>query len=114
MEFTNSLPVGAAALTEKWVVKIKRGAPGEIEQFQARDVFRGFQQVHGQDFHETWAPVCHYTTLRCLLVICVQEGLETVHLDINHAFHNGKLTVAVFVCQPEKLGDGSGNFLGVK
>ena len=50
----------------------------------------------------------HYTTLRCLLVICVQEGLETVHLDIECAFQNGKLTDLVYVSQPEELGDGSG------
>ena len=51
----------------------------------------------------------HDTTLRCLLVICVQEGLETVHLDIKCAFQKGKLTEAVYVCQPGELGDGSGN-----
>ena len=36
------LPVGAAALTGKWVLKIKRGAQGEIECFKARYVVRGF------------------------------------------------------------------------
>ena len=84
------LPVGAAALTGEWVLKIKRGAQGEIERFKARSVVRGFEQTHGKDFNETWAPVGHYTTLRSLLVICVQEGLETVHLDIKCAFQNGK------------------------
>ena len=32
------LPLGAAALTGKWVLKIKRGAQGEIERFKARPV----------------------------------------------------------------------------
>ena len=48
-----SLPVGAAALTRKWVLKIKRGAQGEIERFKARYVVGGFEQIHGKDFHET-------------------------------------------------------------
>ena len=74
------LPESAAALSGKWVLKIKRGAQGEIERYKARYVVRGFEQVLGKDFNQTWAPVGHYTTLRCLLVICVQEGLETVHL----------------------------------
>ena len=69
---------------------------------------RGFEQVLGKDFHQRWAPVGHYTTLRCLLVICVQEGLETVHSDIKCAFQNGKLTDLVYVSQLEELGDGSG------
>ena len=76
------LPLGAAALTGKLVLKIKRGAHGEIERFKARYVVRGFEQIHGLEFHETWAPVGHYTTLRCLLVICACENLETMHLDI--------------------------------
>ena len=49
------------------------GAEGEIERFKARYVVRGFEQI-GIDFHETWAPVGHYTTLRCLLVICACEN----------------------------------------
>ena len=54
-----------------------------------------------------WAPVGHYETLRCLLVICVQEGLKTLHLDIKCAFQNGRPTEAVYVVQPGELGDGS-------
>ena len=48
-----SLPVGAAALTGKWVLKVKRGAQGEIERCKVRYVVRDFEQIHGQDFHET-------------------------------------------------------------
>ena len=76
------LPLRAAALTGKWVPKIKRGAQGELKRFMARYVVRGFEQIHGLHFHETWAPVGHYTTLRYLLVICACENLETMHLDI--------------------------------
>ena len=104
-----TLPVGAASLSGKWFLKIKRGAQGEVKRFKARYVVRGFEQVLGIDFHQTWAPVGHYTTLRCLVVICVSEGLETVHLDIKCAFQNGKMTDLVYVSQPEKLDDGSGN-----
>ena len=103
-----TLPVGAASLSGKWNLKIKRGGQGEIERFKARHFVRGFEQVLGKDFHQTWVPVGHYTTLRCLLVICVQERLETVHLDIKCAFQNGKLTDLVYVSRPEELGDGSG------
>ena len=76
---------------------IKRGAKREIERFKARYVVRGFEQVHGLDFHETWAPVGHYTTLRCLLVIFACENLETMHLDTKCAFQNGKLYDIVYV-----------------
>ena len=73
------LPERAAALSGKWVLKIKRSAQGQIERFKARYVVSGFEQVLGIDFNQTWAPVGHYTTLRCLLVICVREGLAFRH-----------------------------------
>ena len=41
-------------------------------------------------------------------MICVQQGLETVQLDIKCAFQNGKLTDLVYMSQPEELVDGSG------
>ena len=69
---------------------------------------RGFEQIHGLDFHETWAPVGHYTILRCLLVICTCENLETMHLDIKCASQNGKLYDFVYVAQPGELSDNSG------
>ena len=46
-----SLPERAAAISGKWVLKIKRGAQGEIERYKARYVVRGFEQVLGKDFN---------------------------------------------------------------
>ena len=40
-------------------------------------------------------------------MICVQEGLETLHLDIKCAFQNGKLADLVYVSRSEELDDGS-------
>ena len=102
------LPLGAAALIGKRYLKIKQGAHGQIERFKARYVVRGFQQIHGLDFHETWAPVGHSSlTPRCVLVICAFENLETMH-DIKHAFQKGKLYDIEYVGQPGELGDNSG------
>ena len=64
------LPVGCRLLQAKLVLKIKRGAKGEIERFKARYVAKGFEQVYGVDFFETWAPVGTYATLRAHLSIC--------------------------------------------
>ena len=47
------LPLEAAVLTRKWVLKIKRGAQGETERFKARHVVRGIEPIHGLRIHET-------------------------------------------------------------
>ncbi|CAI7841189.1 unnamed protein product [Closterium sp. NIES-54] len=43
-------------LTGKWVFRVKTKADGTIDKFKARWVVRGFDQEHGRDFTETFAP----------------------------------------------------------
>ena len=88
-------------------MKIKRGAQGDIERFKARYVAKGFTQVHGVDFFETWAPVGRYTTLRMLLSVCAVEDLGTKHIDIKCAFLNGVLEEEVYMVQPPMFNDAS-------
>ena len=101
------LPAGCRPLPAKWVLKIKRGAQGEIERFKARYVAQGFEQVYGVDVFETWAPVGGYATLRALLSICAVWDLETKHIDIKCAFLNGVLHQDVYVVQPLMFHDGT-------
>ncbi|CAI7894470.1 unnamed protein product [Closterium sp. NIES-53] len=43
-------------LTGKWVFRVKTKADSTIDKFKARWVVRGFDQEHGRDFTETFAP----------------------------------------------------------
>ena len=91
----------------KWVLKIKRSAQGEIERFKARYVAKGFEQVYGVYFFETWAPVGRYALLRSLISICVVWDLETKHIDTKCALLNGVLHPDVYVVQPPMFHDGT-------
>jgi hypothetical protein len=102
-------PVGSPVISGKWVLKIKRGPSGEIERYKARYVARGFTQVEGVDFFDTWAPVGSYATLRVLFSVAAVEDLEMRHIDIQCAFLNGVIEGDVYVEQPEMFGDGSDN-----
>ena len=102
------LPKGKKAISAKFVLKIKRGPSNEIERYKARYVARGFTQVEGVDFFETYSPVGSYATLRVLLAIAAKEGLMIKHVDIQCAFLNGKLEEEVYVKQPmPPYGDGT-------
>ena len=101
------LPAGCRLLPAKWVLKINRGAQGEIKGFRARYVAKGFEQVYGVDFFETWAPVGRYATLHALLSICVVWDLETKNFDIKCAFLNGVLHQDVYIVQPPMFHDGT-------
>ena len=99
------LPAGYRPLPAKWVLKIKRGAPGEIERFKYRYAATGFEQVYGFDLFDTRAPVGRYAKLRAPLSICAVSDLETKHIDIKCAFLNGVLHQDVYIVQPPMFHD---------
>ena len=45
-------------MTGRWVYEINTHEQGNIDKFKARYVAKGFMQVPGLDFHETYAPTC--------------------------------------------------------
>jgi hypothetical protein len=44
-------------VTSKWIYKIKHTTDGSIEKHKTSFVARGFSQVEGIDYEETFAPV---------------------------------------------------------
>lgn len=81
-----TLPPGKHAVASKWVYKIKFKPNGEVERYNARLLARGFTQVEGGDFHETFAPIAKLVTMRSLLAIKVAKGWLIHQLDVNNAF----------------------------
>ncbi|CAI7887534.1 unnamed protein product [Closterium sp. NIES-53] len=84
------VPIGVAQnktiLTGKWVFRVKTKADGTIDRFKARWVVRGFDQEHGRDFTETFAPVSQHTSLRILLAVAAMKKKKLRQIDVANAF----------------------------
>ncbi|CDF77556.1 Retrovirus-related Gag-Pol polyprotein [Chondrus crispus] len=97
-------------LTSRWVFNVKQlpDANGNIvESAKARLVARGFQQVQGLDYTETYAPVIKFTTIRLLLALVAHYDLELHQMDAVTAFLNGDLDEDIYMEQPEGCVDKS-------
>ena len=46
-----------------WVLHIKKDAAGRIECYKARLIAKGFTQVYGVDYYETFAPVAKLASI---------------------------------------------------
>jgi hypothetical protein len=100
-----TLPPGRKTVSCKWVFKTKCNAQGQVERYKARLVARGFTQVHGVDYNETFAPVSKMASIRTLLAIAAVEDLEVHQMDVKTAFLHGDLEEEVYMDQPEHFVD---------
>ena len=86
----------------------KTNSDGSIERYKARLVARGFDQRFGSDYDETFCPVVRLESLRTLIALSTQHGLELHHVDVHTAFLNGILQEEFYMKQPigyEKEGE---------
>jgi hypothetical protein len=90
-------PVGKSVVTSRWLYKTKYAADGSIEKHKARFVARGFSQVEGVDYDETFAPVARYTSIRSIISIAVELGWRIHQMDVKTAFLNGFVEEEVYI-----------------
>ena len=88
-------------IDSKWVFKVKCNEEGEPTKFKARLVARGFSQIYGVDYEETFAPTVHYSSLRVLFAIVAREGWFLHQMDVVSAYLAGELTEEIWMSPPE-------------
>lgn len=103
-----NLPGNAKALPCKWVYRVKTNPDGSIDKFKARLVIKGFKQIHGVDYNQTFSPVAKTQTIRSILGIAAIEQMHLAQFDVSTAFLYGELEEVIYMKQPEGFDDGSG------
>ena len=81
-------PPDRKIIDSKWVFKIKHGPNGEIDKYKAHLIVKGYTQVEGLDYTDTFAPVTKFTTICSLLTLAAQHDLEVHQIDVKAAFLN--------------------------
>jgi hypothetical protein len=84
----------------KWVYTIKSG-PNNEETYKARYVAKGYSQVPGVDYHETFAPTARMSSVRVLIQHAVQNDMIVHQTDVKAAYLNAPIDCDIFVEQPK-------------
>jgi hypothetical protein len=88
-------------VTSKWIYKIKHATEGSVEKYKARFVARGFSQVEGIDYEETFAPVARYTSIRTIIALATSMGWRLHQMDVKTTLLDGEIEEEVYIGQPD-------------
>ena len=88
-------------LDSVWAYKIKRFPDGSLQKLKARFCVKGFQQIEGIDYFETYSPVVSWLTVCLVFTIALLLKLQSIQVDYTAAFPQAPLTDNVF-CQNAK------------
>ncbi|CAI6002189.1 unnamed protein product [Closterium sp. NIES-65] len=100
-------PPGVNVMKNRWVLTTKYHVDDIVEREKARLVVKGFTQVYGADYDETFASVGSYVTLRIFLSIVPVLDLNLMPLDMKNAFLQSKLDRVLYMSQPDYFNDGT-------
>ena len=87
------------------VIYKKFDAQGNSIRFKAQLIARGFTQIPGVDYRETFSPTLKLTSLRLIFAITAYLNLELHHVDIETTFLHEDLKEDIYMEQPPILQD---------
>jgi len=87
----------------KWVFKNMMNEQGQIVRNKARLVGKGYAQIEGQDFDETFAPVARLEAIIMFLAYACHKNFKVYQMDVKSKFLNGDLEREIYMEQPERF-----------
>jgi hypothetical protein len=84
-------PTNKNVIGFKWVYKNKINEQGNIVRNKARLVGKGYAQIEGLDFDETFVPVERLEAIKMFLAYACHKQFKVYEMDVKSDFLNGDL-----------------------
>jgi hypothetical protein len=94
-------PPSVKLMQNRWTFANKYDMDGRLIGRKAQLVAKGFTQIPGVDYFETYASVVRYESLRMNLAIAAAKDMETWQVDYVRAYLNADNQVPTYMEQPE-------------
>jgi hypothetical protein len=94
-------PLNKNVIGAKWVFRNKMDEAGKITRNKARLVCKGYAQVEGIYFGETFSPVARMESIRLILACASSKHIKVYQMDVKSTFLNGDLEEEVYMEQPD-------------
>ena len=82
---------GMMVIGTKWIFKNKFNEHGHVIRNKAGLVCKGYAQVEGVEFEETFAHVARLEAIRLFLAFACYKNFKVYQMDVKSAFLNGEL-----------------------
>jgi hypothetical protein len=89
----------------KWVFHNKQDKHRVVIRNKARLMAKGYAQVAGLDFEETFSPMARLESIRILLAYAAHHSFKLLQMDVKSAFLNGPIKEEVYMEQPPGFED---------
>ena len=73
-----TLPAGKSHIGCRWVYTVKIGPDGGVDHLKARLVVKGYTQIYGFDYYDTFSPIAKMASIRLLFSMVAIEILAHV------------------------------------
>ena len=84
-------PTGKNDISTKWIFKNKMNEQGQVIRNKSRLVCKGYSQIDGLDYDETFAPVTRMEAIKMFLAFACYHDFKVYQMDVKSAFLNGYL-----------------------
>lgn len=87
-------------LKGRWVYKLKTDKDNNIIKYKARWVVKGYNQVIGIDYLDTFSTTCRPENYRIIFILAVYYGWPLKQYDVKNAFPHASIDMDIYIYLP--------------